>query len=155
MGAYQEAAHEPVARVVLVTAPPGTGKSRLRHELLRRFGESDEPPEVWMGRGDPMKAGSPYAILASALRSGAAIVDGEPPHVRQRKLRARVSRYVGTDDVARVAVFLGELVGVPFSEEDYLLLRAARNDPQLMGDQIRRAFVDFVDAEVREHPLVL
>jgi serine/threonine protein kinase/tetratricopeptide (TPR) repeat protein len=155
MAAYQESAHEPVARVVLVTAPPGTGKSRLRHELLRRMSETDEPPEVWMGRGDPMKAGSPYAILAPALRRAAAVVDGEPPHLRQRKLRARVSRYVRSDDVARIAVFLGELVGVPFNEDDYPPLRAARSDPQLMGDQIRRAFVDFLDAEAREHPLVL
>jgi len=155
MAAYQESAHEPVARAMLVTAPPGTGKSRLRHELLRRFAETDEPPEVWMGRGDPMKAGSPYAILAPALRRAAAVVDGEPPHLRQRKLRARVSRNVRADDVARVAVFLGELVGVPFPEEDYPPLRAARTDPQLMGDQIRRAFVDFLDADLRERPLVL
>jgi tetratricopeptide (TPR) repeat protein len=34
-------------------------------------------------------------------------------------------------------------------------LRAARSDPQLMGDQIRRAFIDFLDAEARARPLVL
>ncbi|KYF76141.1 hypothetical protein BE17_14420 [Sorangium cellulosum] len=55
----------------------------------------------------------------------------------------------------RVTEFLGEMVGTPFPDEARVQLRAARRDPLLMGDQIRRAWVDFVDAECRAGPVLL
>src|SRR5262249_55454616 len=58
-----------VARAVLVTAPPGFGKSRLRHEFLQRVAEQGgAAPEVWIGRGDPMTAGSPFGMIAQIVR---------------------------------------------------------------------------------------
>ncbi len=55
--------------------------------------------------------------------------------------------------VPRVSEFLGELVGAPF--EPSAQLRAARRDPQLKHDQIRRAFEDLVAAAARRGPLLL
>ena len=52
---------------VLVTAPVGFGKSRLRHELLRRLRRQATPPEVLIGQGDSVTAGSPFAIIAQAI----------------------------------------------------------------------------------------
>src|SRR5262249_5212194 len=46
-------------RIVLVSAPPGTGKSRLRHEFLRRVAERSEEVTVVLGCGNPMTAGAP------------------------------------------------------------------------------------------------
>jgi tetratricopeptide (TPR) repeat protein len=46
-------------------------------------------------------------------------------------------------------------VGVHFPDEDSPLLRAARADAQVMSDQIRRAFEDFVAAECAAGPLLL
>jgi hypothetical protein len=60
---FDACAREGEARVVLVTAPPGMGKSRLRQELTRRL-----PVEVWAGRGDPMRAGAPFSLLGEAVR---------------------------------------------------------------------------------------
>src|SRR5262249_38469253 len=73
---------------------------------------------------------------------------------RQQKLRARVSRNVHEEDVARISAFVGEIASVPFATED-VQLRAARQDSVLMGDQMRRAFSDLVLAETRAAPLLV
>src|SRR5262249_5521725 len=100
------------ARAVLVTGDAGVGKSRLRHELVRRPTEDGGDVQVWIGRGDPMRAGAAFGLLAPAIRRAAGILDGEPLEARQAKLRARVGRHLGSDDARRVTEFLGELVGV-------------------------------------------
>src|SRR6185436_16196233 len=71
-----ECIDEGVARPVLVTAPPGAGKSRLRHEFLGAVKLRREAVEVWLGSGDPMRAGSPYSLLSSALSRAAELRAG-------------------------------------------------------------------------------
>jgi hypothetical protein len=154
-GVLQEVKEEGVARVALVTAPAGMGKSRVRHEFVRALKDRGDAVEVWMGRGDPMSAGSPFGMLAQALRRAAGILDGEALEARRRKLRARVARNVANDDVQRVADFLGEMLGVPYPDEESVQLRAARRDAMLMGDQMRRAFEDFLAAECAHGPVLL
>jgi tetratricopeptide (TPR) repeat protein len=149
-----ECVAESAARAVLVTAPAGTGKSRLRYELLRgpaaRAGV-----EVWQARGDPMIAGSAFASLASAIRGTADVPGGAPLHVRAERLRARVARHVPAGERDRVATFLGEMIGTPFPDDFSPLLRPARRSAVAMVDQIRRALLDFVAAECAAHPLLL
>mgnify|MGYP005852657035 CR=1 FL=1 len=154
-GVFAECVADDVARAVLVTAPAGVGKSRLRYELLRMLRHRGDPHEVWMSRGDPMRAGSPFGMLAQIIRAAAGAQDGEPPRVQREKIRARVSRCVPQRDSARVTQFLGEILGVSLPEEDDVQLRAARHDPILMGDQMRRAFEDWLAAECAENPVVL
>jgi eukaryotic-like serine/threonine-protein kinase len=151
---FTRCVEDAVASVVLVTAPAGVGKSRLGHELLQSLRSRPEPPEIWIGRGDPVSAGSPFSLLGQALRRTAGLLAGEPLPVRQEKLRARVARHLGGAS-ARVADFLGELCGAPFGDEESVQLRAARRDPMLMGDQMRRAFEDFLRAECEAKPVVL
>ncbi|APR84842.1 Adenylate cyclase [Minicystis rosea] len=170
---FDEVAEERVARAVMITAPAGVGKSRLRMELVRALrrqrparaatpGASDPPSsgreagfELWMGRGDPLRTGSPFGLLAPMIRGLAGVLDGEPIEVRRRKLAARIARHAAHAEVARVTVFLGELAGVPFPDEEHVELAAARRDPLLMGDQLRRAFEDFVAAEGAAGPVML
>ena len=90
-GYFAECVADDVARVVLVTAPAGVGKSRLRYELLRMLHHRGDPHEVWTTRGDPMRAGSPFGLLAQIIRAAAGAQDGEPPRVQREKIRARVS----------------------------------------------------------------
>ena len=91
-------------------APAGVGKSRLRYELVRRLARDRPLVEVWIGRGDPMSAGSPFGLLAQALRRAAGIVDGEPLAVRQpQAARARAAPRRRRRAPTRVTEFLGEL----------------------------------------------
>ncbi|WP_437634708.1 protein kinase domain-containing protein [Sorangium sp. So ce854] len=150
-----ECLSEPTARAVVITAPAGLGKSRLRYEFLRRVEERNERVQVWLGHADPMSAGSPFGMLRQMLRREAGLSGGEPQEVREQRLRARVGRYLSGADVARVTEFLGEVARIRFSDEGRVELRAARSDPMLMGDQIRRAWEDFVLAECRGEPVLL
>ena len=158
---FGQCVDEPVARAVLVTAAAGAGKSRLRNELVSRLrrahgaSDSSRPTEIWMGRGDPMRAGSPFGLVAQMLRRACGISEGEPLETRQRKLGERVARHVPEADRVRVTEFLGELTGAPFSDRDSVQLRAARGDPILMSDQMRVAWQDFVAVECAAGPIVL
>jgi tetratricopeptide (TPR) repeat protein len=161
---FEECVSEPVSRAVLVTAPAGVGKSRLRYELLRRLvdrgtvvdEDGDEQPfQIWLGRGDPMSAGSAFGMVANALRQATAVRTGESIELRRRKIFARVRKRVAPEEQRRVAEFIGELIGTPFDDDGSVQLRAAHHDPMLMGDQMRRAFEDFVAAECRHTPVLM
>jgi hypothetical protein len=152
---FAECVEDPAARAVLVKGGAGVGKSRLRHELLDRVRRRGRPLSVWVAEGDPVRAASPFAAIAPALRRSAGVLDGEPIEARRTKLRARVARSVSAAEIDRVAAFLGELTGIEMPDDDDPQLRAARRDPILMGDQVRRAFLDLLSAECREEPLVL
>jgi tetratricopeptide (TPR) repeat protein len=152
---FTECVEDSVARAVLVTAPAGMGKSRVAHELMHRIRQRDEGVAVWIGRGDSLRAGSPFGLLGQALRGACGIREGEPLSVRRQKLVARAAEHVSSTIARRVAEFLGELVGTPLSDEDSISLRAARKDAQLMGDQMRQAFEDFLAAEGAAHPVLL
>ncbi len=149
-----ECESDDVARAVIVTAPAGVGKSRLRYEWLRKLAERGV--EVWSARANPMTAGAPFSLAGQLVRRAAGIDAGEPTAAARARLRARISRHVRRDDdVLRIAEFLGEIVGARFDDEGRVQLRAARQNPLLMGDQIRRAFEDWVGAEASAAPLVV
>ncbi|AVT80238.1 trifunctional serine/threonine-protein kinase/ATP-binding protein/sensor histidine kinase [Rhodopseudomonas palustris] len=55
------------AEVVLLSGPPGAGKSALVGRLLKRVGQGDAISAV--GKGDPLRKAIPYAPIVQALRS--------------------------------------------------------------------------------------
>ncbi len=152
---YEECVDASEARVALVTGFAGVGKSRVRYEVMQRLAALDEPPTVLLGRGDPVRAGAPFEIIAPVVRAMAGVLENEPLDARHEKLVACVARHVAEADRERIAVFLAELVGAPFPVERSVQLRAARADVMLMGDQLRRALEDFFAAECAAGPLVL
>ncbi|MBI4702525.1 MAG: protein kinase [Deltaproteobacteria bacterium] len=162
--AVEQCVCEPVARAVLVTGRAGEGKSRLRLELLRKLaargpivGEDDEEHEIalWSARGDAMSAGAAFGIIAQLLRQAAGVQAGESPELGRSKLAAHLQGRVDPRELPRVAEFLGEIIGTPFDEERSVQLRAARGDPVLMGDQMRRAWEDWLAAECTAHAVLL
>ncbi len=152
---FDECVSEPAARAALVTAPAGTGKSRVGHEFLNGVRRREKPVIIWIGRGDPISAGSPFGMIAPAIRRAAGILDGEPLAMRQLKLRVRIARHLAGADALRATEFLGELIGVPFPDEKSLELRAARQDSRLMGDQMMRAWQDWLMAECSTQPVLI
>ncbi|WP_437682525.1 serine/threonine-protein kinase [Sorangium sp. So ce131] len=155
---FDECVEEPVARAVLVTAPAGMGKTRLRLEFARALRQAGRPFVELAGKGDSLSAGSPFVMIAPAVRRSAGILDGEPIERRRDKLRARLAAVMpGAPgaEIERVAVFLGEMIGVPFPSEGNEALSAARKDPMLLGDAMRAAFEDWLRAECEIGPVLL
>jgi tetratricopeptide (TPR) repeat protein len=152
---WVESSGEPVARAMLVTSPPGGGKSRVRHELVDRIQDRAEPFTYLIGRGDSIRAGAPFAMLGPALRGAAGLVGGEPAEVQQKRLLAHVERHIPAASVRQVAAFLGEIADVRFPDDDLSQLRAARQDPRLMADQTLGAWLDYIEAECAAHPVLL
>jgi tetratricopeptide (TPR) repeat protein len=152
---YTECIDEPMASAVLLTAPAGMGKSRLAHEFIRWVRQRGDPVEIWTGRGNSLQAGSAFGMLRQALRGACGMLAGERLSVRHDKLRARLSRRLPAADQNRVTEFLGELLAAPLPDDDSPLLRAARQDAQIMGGQVRRAWEDFLRAECAAQPVLL
>jgi tetratricopeptide (TPR) repeat protein len=152
---YAGAVAEQAGSAVLLVGAAGVGKSRLRQEFVDWVQRQQARAEVLFGTGDSLGAGSPFAMLGRLLRRAAAIQEGEPLEERRRKLVERVGRHVDHDTLPRVAAFLGELANVPFPDEHSEALRMARQNRQLMGDAMRRAWEDWLSAECAAHPVLL
>lgn len=143
------------SQAVLVVAPPGVGKSRLRHEFLRRIRARGAVVEVLLGMGAQPSAGSPYGLLGQALRRLCDVLVNEPLPAQREKFYARVGLHLSPpSETIQVRDFLGELAGIPASVES-APLRAARAEPRLMAEQILRAFIVFLRAECSHNPVLL
>jgi tetratricopeptide (TPR) repeat protein len=153
--AFTTCVEEPAAQAVLVTAPAGVGKSRLRHEFVRRLERRGQPVLRLLGRGDPMSAGSADGLIGQALRRLCGITGSEPLGARRMRLLQRLGQHLPSSQEPETVAFLGELCGVPLSDEPGPKLRAARGNPQLMSTQVSRALVAFLQAECAHHPVLL
>ncbi len=152
LGIYQEMAEDGTPRAALVTGPAGIGKSRVRAETMQRLETAPRRPEILLCRGDAMSRGSSLSALGRALRALMGVHDGEQPHEQVTKVKNHVA--VRLPRTLRfLAAFLGELIGVPFPDENDEPLRAARASAQLMQSRMRMALEAFVRAQPT--PLVL
>ncbi len=121
-------------------------------ETTRRIREACPPVEVWFARGDPMSAGSPFAMLGQAIRRAAGVLEGERRDVRWQRLCERIGRHVVAAETPRVAELIGELCGVTRVDPRAPRPSMARRDPVLLGDQMRRAWEDWLAAECAARP---
>jgi tetratricopeptide (TPR) repeat protein len=153
--AVRAALEQRAPRALLVTGEAGIGKTRLCQEALRALQAGGAAPQIWVGRGEPVSAGSPFRVIGSAIRRAAGVSPGDATGIPQRKLRALAGRRKGGGEGAQTAEFLGEIAGVPFEETSSPRLAAARHSAGLMGDQMVRAWVDFLRAECAGQPVVL
>jgi hypothetical protein len=135
-------------RALLMLSGPGLGKSRLRHEFLRRLAGRNPEPLVLHGTADLASAGAPYGILRSTVRRLCAVDANEPIE----RARERLSIVAGDP---HTACFVGELAGVPFPEDHHPALASARANPQIMQEQIHRAFNTFLLTAARQRPILI
>lgn len=154
-GLFGQCVDDSIAHVALVTAPAGLGKSRLVHEYVRTLRQRREALEIWCCRGDSLRAGSAFDLLGQLLRDACRMRDGEALALRQDKLAERVAGAVPAAERRRVTEFLGEILQLHLPDEESAPLRAARQDVQLMSEQMRRAWEDFLLAETKARPVLL
>jgi eukaryotic-like serine/threonine-protein kinase len=145
---------EGAAQAALVFGPAGIGKSRLLQEFLSAAHRQAPNLKVLFAGADSLAAGSPFALLAKALRRHAGVADGDAIEEGRRKLGQCFAPGSGHENAKRLA-FMGELCRVPFPDSQSEALRAARANPQLMGDLMRRAFEDWLKAECDQQPVLL
>ncbi len=140
-----EAIDDQVARAVIVVGPPGSGKSRVRRELLRLARQRPDAPHVWQSRSDPLEQDAPLSTLRSLVRAQI-----------QAAMRARGD---GAGDAAiaaaiqsmgvvarREVAFVAELAGLGLEAAFDPSLAAARSEPATMALLLREAFESLIRA---------
>ena len=158
---FDDVIEEGAARAVLVTGAAGLGKTRLLAELLPRvLGRG--PVRLLAGKGDELLSRAAFSVIAPALRAAAGVRLGcslEEGRARVRELVSSATGDTGRADAmerrARVAAFVGELAGIPFADESSAELAAARRDPLLMGELLRAAFIDLIEGEAAQKPVLI
>jgi tetratricopeptide (TPR) repeat protein len=149
-----ECVRRPGARAVLILGAAGIGKSRLTREFSAGVSKS---VSVWRAKSEWIGAQGSLGLVGDLLRFVFGVRPGEDPASARARLYRRMSARMASAEAERVTAFLGELLGLPSSEagEAAVQLRAARQDPMLMADQVRRAFEDALRAESSERAVVL
>jgi serine/threonine protein kinase len=150
----RECIEESVSRAVVVTGPPGQGKSRLRHEFVR---EADARGQVRIltARADPIGAGSSFMLVRQLVRQAIGLREGDPTLEQYARLRGYISNRCKEGDSGRIADFLGELIGVSSTGGSSPELRSARNDAQMMAHWLARSFGEWLAAECATVPLLV
>ncbi len=157
------------AVVVMVTGPPGIGKSHLRWELGRLLdaeedGHDEEPFRVLSARAEPGRRGVGLGLFESMLTSYASmraetlgwprIHRRAPDDERREAVKHLVQDAMPAGPAATdCATFFGALLGLEVRSS--AALEAARRDPRLMQDRLRLALVDFVSALTARAPVAL
>ncbi len=149
-GIFTECIDEPIARAVLVTAPAGAGKSRLRAELLEQLAR-DGRAQIWVARGDPLSAGSPFGLISQLMRDAAGISDGDSDDLQEHKLAARFARQADEAE----AIDLGDLVRAPPPQALHGDQRTVRSSPPPKPEEPHRGWTDFLAAACEAGPVVL
>ncbi|MRG95895.1 serine/threonine-protein kinase [Polyangium spumosum] len=156
--AFEATREEPLARAVVVVAPPGMGKSRLLQELRARLEAREDGVLFLVGHSDPLGAPA-YTMLADALRGrglaelttseGRAATRAQLERVLLDDLRGVCAErpvVLALEDVHHgdaPSVRLVERALVELSDQPLFVLALARPDledvyPRLWGDRAER-----------------
>ncbi len=107
----------------------------------------------FVGRGNSLTTGAAYGLLALTVRRQCGLSGSESLEEQQAALRARIAPKIAPIERERVVRFIGELCSIPFSDQDVPMLHAARQDPMLMKEQLRRSFRDWYTTELADGPI--
>lgn len=142
---FDECVADEQARAAIVEAPAGGGKSRLAGELVDRLRARADAPAVVAVACDPGHARSPFSTLGELVRRRLALGRGD----------ARAGFDAVAPRLGERAEFLAELVRLPLEAPPSDVLAAARAQPQVMHDQLRRAFLAWLEVATRDAPTAL
>ncbi len=157
VAAFDACVEDSAARAVVVTAPPGMGKSRLADEALKRITsrdpKKDGPPLILLVPAQADRTRSPLSLASEIVRAAVGVADPELEGEIQPKVARRLKQ-TSLPDPNRTATFIAELVGAPIESPPSELV-AAREDPWVLGEQLRDAFIDWLGAEVARRPVIV
>ena len=142
---------ERAAAVLLVTAPPGVGKSRLVGEFVRTLRARQDLACVLVGGCDVMSAGSAFGVVSRALQRLVRGAGGDP----RAGLLARLGERLPAEAAGWTVELLGELAEAWGDAEVSETLRRLRGDPVLLGDAMAQAWRAWLAAECEVGPVVL
>ncbi len=154
LATMEECASESVARVALVTAPAGVGKTRLMREVVERILADHHDALVFLASAEQGASRASLSLATSLVLGVTRLPAGSSPSRLYAALRSRVVD-LGVPDGDVVLEFLSELAGVGGEGQKSALLLAARDEPRIMHEQMRRAFAAFVAAHAKRAPVVL
>jgi hypothetical protein len=149
-GLFAESVEENAARVALVVAAAGTGKTRLTEELHDRLREHGRSPLVLFATGAPLGGTTPFALFGQALRRAAGCIDLAPEAPDETTSLAEwIGRRLSPTDVPLTVPYLVSAAQLDSAEE----WKAPQGES---GDVVmRRAFLRWLAAELDEHPVVI
>jgi predicted ATPase len=146
-----ECIDDKVARMVLVTGPPGSGKSRLASELVARVRETTHA-RVLQARGETLGG---HSLIRELVRRAADLNEEEPVPAHQTRFFSYMNALFPEAQKRPLSEFLGEAFGVPTPDVPSPQLIAARNDPRMMGEYMERAVFAWLSRESARQPLVV
>ncbi|MBP7865199.1 MAG: protein kinase [Acidobacteria bacterium] len=153
-GLLAESTADGVARVALVIAEPGMGKSRLVSEFLaevRRAGDVF----VLTARGDRISLGAPFFLLREMIRGAVGLQPGEPDAEGLRKLDRFLGRVLSGEPRDRVSHFFAPMLGLPAVARPRAHLPSGELNPRALGDQLRQAVEVWLAAECADHNVLV
>ncbi len=154
-GTLDECIDEQAPRSIVLVAPPGAGKSRIRREFLARAGDGREVRTL-VARSDVDTPSSSLATLRSWLAADLELA-GLPAPERWARLRERAIPILergGSTAIQSLVEYLGELADAPPPEPSAGLV-AARASARDMRTKLQAALVAWLRGAALAAPLVL
>ncbi len=148
----EECIEDEVSGGVLITGPPGIGKSRLGYEVSRIARRGRTRVRVLRASADSMSRGVPYFVFAQAFQHACGIDETQATPARQARIHAYIHSLLGKADEGRIGQLLGEVLSLEGGEGAPAPRPTARN---VKGEQIQRAFSRWLAAECRRDPVLL
>lgn len=160
---YRRAAHERQAQAAVILGGPGSGKSRLAHELLTSLEERSERPNTFPARASELSAPAPYGLLAEVIRVKTGSSRSLTPAEAGAKLLELVSWPFGAGTLggatmgalgrggrpgpAEIAHALGAAIGVQVSPE------GAAGPPS--AEKLAGALAEYLAVSAEQEPVLL
>jgi eukaryotic-like serine/threonine-protein kinase len=148
-----ECMDDATARVVFVTAPPGTGKSRLRMEFMERVSRRGDVKTL-LARGE-IHAGVSFAVARQLVSAAAGLSPGLSAEESGQRLAAHTESLLPRERAHEVGEFLAESLGLPFPGPPSPAMRSARLDSETMASLVLDAFDGWIAAERAAAPLLV